>query len=106
MTFINISILFGLLAVSIPILIHLFNRRKARIVDWGAMQFLKGSLVNRKRRILIEELILMALRCLLLAAVVLAVARPFSPIGSRISWLVLLPVIMLSAIMLAVATMG
>jgi len=104
MTFINISILFGLLAVSIPILIHLFNRRKARVVDWGAMQFLLGSLVNRKRRVLIEELILMALRCLLLAVIVLAVARPFSPINSGISWLVLLPVILIAAVMLAVAT--
>ena len=67
MTFINWNILFGLFAVSIPILIHLFNRRKAKFIDWGAMQFLLGSLVNRKRRILVEELILMVLRCLLVA---------------------------------------
>jgi hypothetical protein len=104
MTFINWYILFGLAAIAIPILIHLFNRRRARVIDWGAMQFLKGSLVNRKRRILIEELILMALRCLLLAVMILAIARPFSPVGSRISWLVLLPAILICAVLLAVAT--
>lgn len=104
MTYVNPAILFGLIAVAIPVLIHLFNRRKARVVDWGAMQFLKGSLVNRKRRVLIEELILMILRCLLVTTVVLAISRPFSPISSGISWFVLLPVILISAVLMAVAT--
>ncbi|MEE2990197.1 MAG: BatA domain-containing protein, partial [Planctomycetota bacterium] len=64
MTFLNTFILAGLAAVSIPIIIHLFTRRKARVVEWGAMQFLLDSLIHRKRRVLIEEAILMALRCL------------------------------------------
>jgi hypothetical protein len=104
MTFLNTFILAGLAAVSIPIIIHLFNRRKAKVVDWGAMQFLLDSLIHRKRRVLIEEAILMALRCLLLAALVLAIARPFSPVQPGISWLLMLPLVLLSAVLLAVTT--
>jgi len=104
MTFLNTFILAGLAAVSIPIIIHLFNRRKAKVVEWGAMQFLLDSLIHRKRRVLIEEAILMALRCLLLAALVLAIARPFSPVQPGISWLLMLPLVLLSAVLLAVTT--
>ncbi len=104
MTFLNSFILAGLVAVSIPVIIHLFNRRKAKVIEWGAMQFLLDSLIHRKRRVLIEEAILMALRCLLLAALVLAIARPFSPVQPGISWLLMLPLVLLSAVLLAVST--
>jgi hypothetical protein len=69
--------LFGLAAMAIPILIHILNRRRARRVEWGAMQFLRDSLAARNRRILVEELALMALRCLLLGALAFALSRPF-----------------------------
>ena len=73
------------------------------MIDWGAMQFLLGSLVNRKRRILVEELILMALRCLLIAVLVLAIARPFAPVNSPIPWLLLLPIILIASVVVSVA---
>jgi len=69
-------LLFGLAAVSIPPIIHLLNRRRFEVVDWGAMQFLKISETTR-RRLLIEEILLMALRMLLIAVMVLAMATPF-----------------------------
>src|SRR5438105_9935049 len=68
--------LLGLAAVAIPILIHLLNRRRYNVVDWGAMQFLQISEASR-RRILIEELLLMLLRMGLIAVLVLALASPF-----------------------------
>ena len=104
MTFINWYILFGLGGISIPVIIHLFNRRKAKVIEWGAMKFLLGSLISRKRRVLIEEIILMALRCLLIAALVLAVSRPFSPVQPGISWLILLPLVLGATILLATTT--
>ena len=104
MTFINLYILFGLGGISIPVIIHLFNRRKAKVIEWGAMKFLLGSLISRKRRVLVEEIILMALRCLLVAALVLAVSRPFSPVQPGISWLILLPLILGATILLATTT--
>ena len=67
------------------------------------MKFLLGSLISRKRRVLVEEIILMALRCLLVAALVLAVSRPFSPVQPGISWLILLPLDLGATILLATA---
>ena len=104
MTFINPMILAGLAGISIPIIIHLLNRRKAKVVEWGAMRFLSGSLVSRRRRVQIEEMILLALRCLVMALIALAVARPFTPVGSSFSWILMLPVMLLAAVLVAVAT--
>src|SRR5215467_12386307 len=69
--------LLGLAAVAIPILIHLLNRRRYDVVDWGAMQFLQVSETTR-RRLLIEEILLMLLRMGLIALMVLALAAPFA----------------------------
>src|SRR5215468_11328665 len=78
MTFgLNTWMLAGLVALLIPPLIHLLNRRRYDVVDWGAMQFLQVSEVTR-RRILIEEVLLMALRMGLIAVLVLALAQPFT----------------------------
>src|SRR5438874_8672063 len=76
MSFLNLAMLTGLVAVAIPPIIHLLNRRRYDVVDWGAMQFLQVSEVTR-RRLLIEEVLLMALRMLLLAVLVFALAGPF-----------------------------
>lgn len=91
MTFLNPAILVALFGVGIPILIHLLHRRRPRTTDWGAMQFLLDSLAARRKRILLEEMLLMAMRCLLIALLVLAAARPFVPAGSRVPWLAVLP---------------
>ena len=58
---------------AIPPIIHLLNRRRFEVVDWGAMQFLQVSEATR-RRLLIEELLLMLLRMGLIAVLVLALA--------------------------------
>ncbi len=73
----NWLMLFGLAGVAIPILIHLLNRRRFDIVDWGAMRFLKVSEITR-RKIFIEELMLMLLRMGLIAILVLAMAAPWA----------------------------
>jgi hypothetical protein len=84
MTFLKWSMLLGLAALVIPILIHLLNRRRPRPIEWGAMQFLLASVVARSRRVRIEEIILLCLRCLTLAFLALSMARPFLPTGSAI----------------------
>jgi hypothetical protein len=74
--FLNILMLVGLAAVVIPPLIHLLNKRRYEVVDWGAMQFLQVSETTR-RRLLLEELLLMLLRMGLIAVLVLGLAAPF-----------------------------
>ena len=107
MTFLNWTMLLALTAVSIPIIIHLLNRQRATLIDWGAMRFLIDSLASRRRRILLEEIILMALRCLLVMLLVLALARPFLPSRSVIPWAVVLPALIAAAICFGIgAAMG
>ena len=53
---------------------------------WGAMHFLLGSVQRRRRRILLEEWLVLALRCLTLALVTLAMARPVAPPGGFTAW--------------------
>jgi Aerotolerance regulator N-terminal len=66
----------GLGVLAIPPLIHLLNRRRHDTVDWGAMQFLQVSRAMR-RRLLLEEVLLMLLRVGLLAVLVVGLAGPF-----------------------------
>ena len=76
MGFLNPFMLFGITAVSVPIIIHLLNRRKFQKVVWAAMRFLKISVEQNQRRMKVEDLILLMLRCLLLVLLALALARP------------------------------
>src|SRR5205807_5199526 len=77
MGFLNLAMLFGLAGISIPVIIHLLNRRRFDVVDWGAMQFLQISETTR-RRLLLEELLLLLLRMGLIALMVLALAAPWA----------------------------
>src|SRR5262245_23947142 len=76
MSFLNPALLWGLGLTSIPIIIHLLQRRRFRVVRWGAMEFLLLSVRKRSRRLRIEQLLLLLIRCLVIALVVLALSRP------------------------------
>ncbi|MDY7009959.1 MAG: BatA domain-containing protein [Planctomycetota bacterium] len=65
----------GAAAASVPIIIHLLNRRRFRVLDWAAMRFLLESVRKNRRRIRIEELILLFLRCLAIFLLAVAVGR-------------------------------
>ena len=66
----------GLLLVGVPVLIHLLNRRRYKVVDWAAMQFLLAAMKKNRRRLRFEQWLLLALRCLLIAGMGVALARP------------------------------
>ncbi len=76
MTFWNPILLAGAAAFSIPLIIHLFNRRKFRVVNWGAMHLLETVIRINKKRIQLEQLILLIIRCLIPAILALCLARP------------------------------
>lgn len=94
MLFLNTWLLLGLLAVAIPVIIHLLNRRSARFMEWGAMLFLQDSFTSRKSRIHLEDVLLMITRCMLLVLLGLAMARPFIPAGSVFTWIFVLPLVL------------
>ena len=69
----------GALAVASPILIHLLNKRRFKIVDWAAMDFLFEADKKNRRRVQLENFILLMLRCLAMLLIGLLLARPFLP---------------------------
>jgi len=67
----------GGILVAVPIIIHLLNKRKFKIVDWAAMEFLFDADKRNRRRVRLENLILLLLRCLAIFLIGLLLARPF-----------------------------
>src|SRR5437763_6658964 len=61
--------------ISVPIIIHLINRMRFKRIRWAAMEFLLKAQKRTRRRLIIEQLLLLALRCFLIALVGLLVAR-------------------------------
>jgi hypothetical protein len=61
-------------AAAVPIVIHLLNRRRFRIVPWAAMRFLLAAQRKNTRRMRLEQLLLLAVRTLLAVLLVVAMA--------------------------------
>lgn len=77
-------LLWGLAAVA-PILIHLWNRRRYRETDWAAMKFLLAAMKKNRRRIQVEQLLLLLVRCAILLFFAIALADISCTGGSGIS---------------------
>ncbi len=78
--FINPFMLFGLAGIALPVLAHLLSRRKYDIVDWGAMPFLELG-QNTRRKIRLEELLLLLLRMAIITVIVMVLSRPWAQGG-------------------------
>lgn len=76
MTFLAPIVLTGLAAVGLPVLIHLLNKSQVKVMKWAAMKFLLECVRKNERKMRLEDLILLLLRCLLVALLVLAFALP------------------------------
>src|SRR5947199_8708669 len=74
--FLNPGFLFIAVAlVSVPIIIHLINRMRFKRIRWAAMEFLLKSQKKNRRRLIIEQLLLLALRCFLVMLAGMLIAR-------------------------------
>ena len=76
-TFLAPLFLLGLLAVAVPIIVHLVNRERRNAVAFPSLMFLRRVPFRSVRRQRIRHWALFALRCLALALLALAFARPF-----------------------------
>jgi len=76
MSFLNPILLLGTAAIAIPIVIHLLNKRKVDHVVWAAMRFLRVGVERNQRRLRIEDWLLLILRCVMVALLAIALARP------------------------------
>src|ERR1700676_2276620 len=74
--FLNPGFLFIAAAlISVPIIIHLINRMRFKRIRWAAMEFLLKAQRRMRKRLIIEQLLLLMLRCLLVAMAGLLVCR-------------------------------
>lgn len=78
MQFLAPLLLTGTVLATAPIIIHLLNRRRFIRVEWAPMEYLKLTLKTNKRRLRVEQWLLLALRTLAVLALFFAVARPIS----------------------------
>ncbi|AWV90923.1 BatA domain-containing protein [Bradymonas sediminis] len=77
MSFLEPLFLAGLLAIGIPIAIHLINRRKATRQPFPAMRLLLESNQKEAPSIKVRQWLLLALRILIVAALAFALAKPY-----------------------------
>src|SRR5580704_5404967 len=82
MNFLNTALLGGFAAVAVPIVIHLLNRRRFKVLRWAAMDFLLEAARMNRKRVQMEHLIVLLLRCAAVALIVAAVARPVATRGA------------------------
>jgi hypothetical protein len=71
------AFLAGLLAVAIPIALHLFRRRTDRVVDFPAMQMLPEAPAERQERRRLRDVLLLLLRAAALVLLAVSFARPY-----------------------------
>jgi len=79
MRFLYPNMLWGLLALLIPILIHLFNFRRHKLVYFSNTAVLRSIQQENAKTRKLKYLVTLLLRCLFIAAIVLAFAFPYSP---------------------------
>ncbi len=67
----------GLAAALGPVIIHLLNRQRYRVVEWAAMDLLRQAARRNRRIMRIRDLILLILRTAVVVVFGLAMARPY-----------------------------
>ena len=87
MTLLSPLLIWGTLLGSIPIIIHILNRRRFRRVEWAPMRYLRLTIQRNRRRIQIEHWLLLLLRIALPVLLFFFLARPvLNPTGLE-KWL-------------------
>lgn len=76
MTFLNPLVLLGMVAAAIPLIIHLFNFRRPRRVDFSSLAFVRELQRSTMQRVRLKQWLLLLLRTLAIAMLVLSFARP------------------------------
>lgn len=79
MNFLFPSFLWGLLAVAVPIAIHLFNFRRTKKIYFSNVAFLQSADIQTSSFRRLKHLLILAARVLMIICIVIAFAQPFIP---------------------------
>jgi len=85
--FANLSLLLGGLLIAVPIALHLAMRPQPKRVVFPAMRFLKQRGESNRRQLQLRHWVLLALRCLAIAGLAAALARPSVATDAAGDWL-------------------
>ncbi|MEM6334751.1 MAG: BatA domain-containing protein, partial [Planctomycetota bacterium] len=75
----------GLAAIALPIAIHLLTRLRKRRRAWAAMRLLEEAFRRQRARLRMERWLLLAVRCLLVAVLGLALGGPVREAWSAVA---------------------
>jgi len=84
MKFVNPALLFGLFLIAIPVLIHLFNLRRYKIIYFSNVRFLKEIKEETRKQSRLKHLLVLLMRILAVIFIVFAFAQPYIPNSSNI----------------------
>src|SRR3989339_2134555 len=84
MNFLYPYFLFSLFAISIPIIIHLFNFRKYKTIYFSNTAFLKDIKQQTKAKSELKHLLVLLARILAVASLVFAFAQPYIPVSENV----------------------
>lgn len=93
LAFLHPLLLWGLPLCAVPIVIHILNRRRHQTVPWAAMTFLLAAMKQNRKRLRMEQWLVLLLRTLAALLLVLLVSRPLLDgglVGGRTHHVVLL----------------
>jgi hypothetical protein len=82
MKFVHPEILWGLAALSIPVIVHLFNFRKFKKVLFSNVEFLQEIKHETQNKSKIKHLLILLARMLAITCLVFAFAQPYLPSGN------------------------
>lgn len=85
MQFVHPYFLFGLLAISIPIIIHLFNFHRYRKVYFTNVRFIRQLKQDTRKRSQLKHLIILLMRILTILFLVMAFAQPYIPVSQQMA---------------------
>jgi hypothetical protein len=71
------AFLAGLLAIAIPVVIHMINRERRETIAFPSLMFLRKVPYKSVRRQKLRHILLLIMRCLAIAIIVASFARPF-----------------------------
>src|SRR6478609_756284 len=82
MSFLTPAFFLGLGAIAVPILVHLIQRERKRVVEFPSLMFVQRIPYQSVRRRRIRHWYLLLMRAAAMALIILAFARPFLPQGA------------------------
>ena len=83
MNFQNPKLLYALLAIAIPIIIHLFNLQRNKKIYFSSIRFLKEIKQKKQQRTKLKNLLILLSRILAISFLTIAFAKPFLIINLR-----------------------